>query len=319
MRSRRPNKTQISSACLAALLCLGAQAQTPAPLIYALHPLNVIEPKDASETQRLQEVFLAQTGKAGLHTADPACVAEVLSRLERHSCEADEACLADLGTQCHAQRVLWVNVVPNRAPTLFHLSGKIVRSDGLAGSNALEADVARSSNKAKGSRMGEAIYDFISRMAAMDFAPPTFLTSAAPLADRPGGGAPALATSVEPVSVTLSQPGHGMEVAGLVVGGVGVAALVTSGVVALLASSERSSLRNMLDAQGRRVPTAEAQSLANSLNTKSAIATASLIGGGVLVAGGAALLLVGIHQDSTVHIAFEPRQGGGWAALQGEF
>lgn len=114
------------------------------------------------------------------------------------------------------------------------------------------------------------------------------------------------ATAVPGPASAAGEPGpaasppsssSGMRTAGLVIGGVGVAALIGGGVTALLGSSAQSDLESRCPdkrcAYDSPTEKADFESDRDSLETMGTMTTVLLIGGGVLAATGATLFVVG--------------------------
>ena len=150
-------------------------------------------------------------------------------------------------------------------------------------------------------------------------------TQAAPLTekvDAPVAAAPPASPASKPdLAAAVTQPaptassGVPFKTIGYVVGGVGVAALITGAIFALKLSSDRSQLEHpQTDSDGRIVGLTQVQAtaLAKSSETDALLSNVFLVSGGVLTAGGATLWVVG-----TVNT---PAQGsGGEVGLGGRF
>jgi hypothetical protein len=116
----------------------------------------------------------------------------------------------------------------------------------------------------------------------------------------------------------VARPGSGLRRAGVVVAGVGVAALAASAVTALVAQGDRSTLKGLLDANGNAPSTPQATGLQSSLKTASTVTTATLISGATLAVAGTMMFLVGLHQGS-FGVGAAPQPGGGTVVLSGGF
>jgi hypothetical protein len=115
--------------------------------------------------------------------------------------------------------------------------------------------------------------------------------SAAPPAESTGAGAGGSTASPPPSDTRRSSPGAGQRAAGWAVGGVGVAAMAASGVLAIVARSKYSSAQD--EKVNRHDDSVAAGHIAD-------IATAVLIGGGVATAVGAVLLITAPKAQVTV-------------------
>ncbi len=148
-------------------------------------------------------------------------------------------------------------------------------------------------------------------------------------AASPAAAAPAAATA--DASVPSSTPAPAVEessstlrTTGLVVGAVGVAALIGGGVTGILGLSKKSDLESRCPDNRCEYATTDEQSAfqsdKDSLSTLGTLTTAFLIGGGVLTATGATLYIVGGPSESE-KVSVSPLLGPGVAALsaQGSF
>lgn len=109
---------------------------------------------------------------------------------------------------------------------------------------------------------------------------------------------------------------------GVGVGVVGVASLVTAGVVALTSRSDQTRLREHTDTNSSVEPgSADNLSLARSLNQRSRVVTATLITGAVLTASGVALsILAPAHANAaSVKLTAEVGPGRGDLLVRGTF
>jgi hypothetical protein len=112
---------------------------------------------------------------------------------------------------------------------------------------------------------------------------------------------------------------------GLIVGGVGVAALIGGGVTGFLGMSKQSDLDDRCpNEQCHFTSDAEKASLESdqdSLDTLATLTTALLVGGGVLTATGVTLYIVGGPSSETEKVSVAPTFGPGVAGLsaQGTF
>jgi hypothetical protein len=98
--------------------------------------------------------------------------------------------------------------------------------------------------------------------------------------------------------------GSGLLVGGIVVGGIGVVGLVVGGAFGGLAISQKSTVKSTVTPAGSMTcVTAQCKNALSSAKTDATVSTAGLIAGGILVAGGAALVIVGVtkgkHSDET--------------------
>ncbi len=149
------------------------------------------------------------------------------------------------------------------------------------------------------------------------------LTSTAPSA-APVTSNRVEATRVEATGPEEAPPSSTLRTTGLIVGGVGVAALIGGGVTAMLGMSKKSDLDarcpNDECPYGSPEEKASIESDQDSLRTFGALTTALLAGGGVLTAAGVTLFVVGGPSESE-RVSVSPAFGPGVAGLsaQGAF
>jgi hypothetical protein len=114
---------------------------------------------------------------------------------------------------------------------------------------------------------------------------------------RDSAAAPPAATSTPAAAAPPPARSSGLRTAGLVIGGVGVAALIGGGVTALLGSSAQSDLESRCPGNRCEYDSpdemASFESDRDSLKTMGTMTTVLFIGGGVLAATGATLFVVG--------------------------
>jgi hypothetical protein len=119
---------------------------------------------------------------------------------------------------------------------------------------------------------------------------------------------------VEPVSPESTSPGNGRKTIGLVTGGVGVASLVVGSVFGLVASSKWSSAK--ADCGAGCGPAAPAQGEKSSAQSDATVSTVGFVIGGVLVAGGLALVLTAPARSATATaLQLVPSIGAGTGGL----
>ena len=165
-----------------------------------------------------------------------------------------------------------------------------LRASAAGKSGALELDV----------KSGENVSQTLTLSAGQALA-------AAPSAEAaPGAAAPAPRSS-------------GLRTAGLVIGGVGVAALIGGGVTGFLGLSAKSDLESRCPdkrcAYASPADKAAFESDRDSLETMGTLTTALLIGGGVLAAGGATLFVIGGSSSKEPEVATTPYIGPGVLGL----
>jgi hypothetical protein len=129
--------------------------------------------------------------------------------------------------------------------------------------------------------------------------------SPAPDAEAPAGAAP------EPAA-----PWSTRKIVGLVVGGVGVAGLVTGGVFGLLAASANSAQKSACASPTSCNNPSGAESDHSTLETDGTVSTVAFIAGGVLVAAGAVIFFTAANASppAASGLVVEPtfgRSGGG--------
>ena len=136
------------------------------------------------------------------------------------------------------------------------------------------------------------------------------------------GQAPAAAPSAAPApaaSAAAPPRSSGLKTAGLVIGGVGVAALIGGGVTGFLGLSAQSDLESRCPGNRCEYDTpADKQAFESdrdSLETMGTLTTALLIGGGVLAAGGATLFVIGGSSSKEAAVATTPYVGPGALGL----
>ncbi len=131
-----------------------------------------------------------------------------------------------------------------------------------------------------------------------------------------------LVQSAPPAAVAEpQQPSNTLRTTGLVIGGVGVAALIGGGVTAVLGFSKKKSLDEKCnDGQCPYSSDGERQAIEKdqqSLRTLGALTTGLAIGGGVLTAAGVTLYVVGGPRSSE-KVALTPILGPSFAGLSAE-
>ncbi|MCL2448332.1 MAG: hypothetical protein FWD17_05245 [Polyangiaceae bacterium] len=138
----------------------------------------------------------------------------------------------------------------------------------------------------------------------------------APAAAHPS--APAAATAEEPPS--SSSPGQAQRMSGLVVGALGVAGLVLGGVAGLEANAKYHDALSACGGGTRCPPGSDGPALRSSAGTWATISTASFIGGGVLLAGGAVLWLTAPNgHAAAATMGLAPADQGTGLSLVGRF
>jgi hypothetical protein len=145
----------------------------------------------------------------------------------------------------------------------------------------------------------------------------------------PAATSPAPAPAVEPAAPPPTEapspepqpaaPGHGLRVAGIVVGSVGVAAGVAGGVLLAMASSKKSSLEADLNIPGK-VTTDAFASRSGEYESKRNLGIACVAGGGAALVTGAILYVVGMpHAEEAPKVSFVPGPGFGLLSYAGSF
>lgn len=110
-------------------------------------------------------------------------------------------------------------------------------------------------------------------------------------------------TPVEPQTRTVFRP-NPLRTVGLVVGGVGVAALLGGVVTGLMANSAFSTLER--DCPNRACATSAQLDGASRVSSLATVTNIFLVGGGVLAAGGAILFAVSPPRAEQVRVSFSP-------------
>jgi hypothetical protein len=142
-------------------------------------------------------------------------------------------------------------------------------------------------------------------------------------APAPPVAAPQPSTPMAPARPAPSAQGSPLRTAGLVVGGVGVAALVGGAVTGILGLNKQSSLNGKCPDHVCTYSSAAEQSSfqsdKDSLKTLGAATTGLLIGGGVLAAAGVTLFIAGAPQHEQVSLVTSFGPFGGSIAARGAF
>jgi hypothetical protein len=191
--------------------------------------------------------------------------------------------------------------------TLFLTSGRhLLRAEGNGRSATLDFEVKSASKPEK----------------SLDLAGEPG-TVASPSEVAPSGAAPA-GSSSSSASVDSSSDDSSLRTVGLIVGGVGVAALIGGGVTGFIGLGKQGDLEDRCPdnrceytSSGQK---SELESDKSSLKTLGTLTTAFLIGGGVLTATGVTLYIVG-DPSQNERVSLSPIVGPGVAALsaQGAF
>ncbi|HEY2510764.1 MAG TPA: hypothetical protein VGI39_07910 [Polyangiaceae bacterium] len=152
---------------------------------------------------------------------------------------------------------------------------------------------------------------------------PAPVTSPAAASTGSAGTSAPLAATTGMESSSSSSSGSGLRTAGLVVGGVGIAGLIVGGIFGGVALSKNSASKNDCPSSPCPATSTGQQGYQENSDASSAatISTASMIGGGVLVAAGAAMFLLAPKSHSTTGVRVMPavganelglRVGGAW-------
>ena len=147
-------------------------------------------------------------------------------------------------------------------------------------------------------------------------------TSSAQAATDAPSSTPTEATPAAPTSTESAptQPGHGLRIAGIVVGSVGVAAGIAGGVFLAQAGSKHDALATDNGKPGA-LTLATFNSRDSAWKSEQTLGIACLVGGGVAIAGGAVLYAVGAHarETSGPSVSFVSGPGFGLVSLRGRF
>ena len=205
---------------------------------------------------------------------------------------ASTASVEDTRTRSVGGPVVNIYAVPASGNVTLRLAGghHTLRASGAGKSGALELEV----------KPGENLQRSIS------------------LSESSGAATPATGT---PVTAAAAPPARSssLRTAGLVIGAVGVAALVGGGVTFLIGSGKKSDLESRCPNSRCEYSTPqEQQSFASdrdSLKTMGTLTTAFLIGGGVLTATGATLFVLGGSSSKEGQVAATPNIGPGLLGL----
>jgi hypothetical protein len=140
----------------------------------------------------------------------------------------------------------------------------------------------------------------------------------------PASSAPAAATAPTPAPSSPSHAGSGARTAGLVIGGIGAAALIGGTVTGIMGLSKKGSLNDQCPGQVCSYSSPEQQSRfesdKSSLKTLGTATTVLLIGGGALAATGVTLFFVGAPSSSDrVSVVSQFGPFGASLAAQGAF
>ncbi|MEQ9320668.1 MAG: hypothetical protein RIF41_15985, partial [Polyangiaceae bacterium] len=137
---------------------------------------------------------------------------------------------------------------------------------------------------------------------------------------------PALVKAPEPISPgpvggDSGSSSEGLVIAGGILTGVGGAALIVGGILGGLVFSDKSKLDEECDEPDTNdgmmgCPQEVEDGTLSSAKTKATVSTVMFVGGGVLAAGGVALLIIGLTgDDSGSEMAVVPQIGPGHAGL----
>lgn len=308
-------------ACAAALVAApawGGRIAVHPPVVPAQDPLgDAVVATFALETGRLEADLVGSIEVAG------ALGPSVCAR-------GDAACLAKLANATGAAFAVRVELEQS-APELV-MNALVVRADGavvrrierLAFEAMADNPLVRARNALRAAfaalRLDQ--LDGASPLPAQapppappppDPAPPIAAAPAPPAPKLPVPEPPAPAT-VAPQAVAAPAPAagvSGLRVAGLVVGAAGLASVATGGVLALVANGEAQGLTVGRDGS---IPLSQLP-LRKSVDAKASAAAGLAIGGGVALAAGLVMVILG--QDAPVAVAPVPLEGGAAVAVTG--
>ena len=146
---------------------------------------------------------------------------------------------------------------------------------------------------------------------------------AGPAVAAPAPGAAALQAPMAVPTASTTPSNSGMRTAGLVVGGVGVAALIGGAVAGLVGLKKHSNLESECPDHTCSFSTAAEQSKfqsdKDSLKTMGTVTSVLLIGGGALTAVGVTLFVVSGKHEEKVSLVTEFGPFGGTLAARGAF
>jgi hypothetical protein len=149
--------------------------------------------------------------------------------------------------------------------------------------------------------------------------PPPAVVATAPVTVEPPPPAPPVVQAPPTVKTEAESAGmSGGRIAGLVVGGVGVAALATGAVFGIMASSNNAQRLKLCPADAA-CNNPQAFTLYNTAASQQNLSTAMLIGGGVLAAAGVTLFILDLGGGSTVQAAPQVGTEGAGVTLFGRF
>lgn len=296
---------------LVSLLAASASAAESKGTTLVVHPLVVLG-ADASEATVVDAVLKLEVARTSWDLVDHEPVRPFLAEQPDGSCADDDACLARLANATKAYAALQVSLSQAR-PRLL-VSAKLVRAGGPVLQTVRAREFKRSGRDLKTSlseALREVLPDVLSDQESIDVEPLVTKTHPTP-PDANVGPVPTKPPAVE----ENGSPGRTV---GLVVGGVGLASLGTSGVVAITALNDAAELEKLLDSEGRWVQEdAKPRDLVKSLHLRSDIVTWTLIGGAALTATGAAIYFLS-PADSPASVTIAPGPTPPGASIVGRF
>jgi hypothetical protein len=197
---------------------------------------------------------------------------KLLAARDRLRVCAQEACPAAVQRDC----LKWLDAVEQSLPTVV-----VTAKDG-AGRELLDVKVTADGQPLASKLTGDAL-PMDPGSHTLHFETPDGVTADQQVAIREGAKNQAVGVVLSGGGASSGQPFHGWRTVGWAVGGVGVVGLAVGTVAGIMAASDKSSAHCVGDA-------CDAGPL-NSARSAAAVSTVGLIAGGVLGAGGAALVL----------------------------
>jgi serine/threonine-protein kinase len=107
----------------------------------------------------------------------------------------------------------------------------------------------------------------------------------------------------------IERPGSGQQLAGIIVGSIGVVGLGVGGAFGFLAMNKSSEADEFCDGESCQAGT-EGVSLTDQARTNATISTIGFVAGGALLAGGAVLFLTAPSGEETARFQLTPTVGG---------
>ncbi|MHB8873806.1 MAG: hypothetical protein ACYC8T_09000 [Myxococcaceae bacterium] len=276
----------------------------------ALHPLIIVGGESAEA--ELHSAFTTEAAKLSIELVDSELVRSFLKAQRNASCVGDDGCLAELAKKCAASRALLITVSPYS--TKIVVSGRLVSARG----GVLRSLSSREYAKAKGKSLTDSV-----QLAFREFLAELEVTAVElnPLGSS-GGAVVVPPAGDETPTPPATPPAPGTPLLRMVsygALGLGGAALLGSGAVALTAQGDRSELESRLDA-GKNLASgtgADAE-LQRGLRMKSGLATGLLVGGGVALAAGAAVYFLA-PEGTPVSVSAGADPSGASVSLAGRF